>query len=205
MKMKLSTVLSTGFIFLCAAGEAQTASVQWAANGHYYDAISFPSGITWDDARIFAENSTYLGQDGYLATVTSMEENSFIINNLGGPSALNGYFLGGFQPEGSPEPTGNWQWVTGEIWSFSNWAYVEPNDRFGGDGIIPQPHKEGWNEEVLQFWGNNGTWNDMEQTAFWGGLIVEYGSVPSVPLPSALWLFGSGLFGLLAVRRRLKD
>ncbi|SOD16859.1 PEP-CTERM sorting domain-containing protein [Nitrosomonas ureae] len=182
---------------------AQASPVQWKSNGHHYDAIPFPEGITWGEAKIMAENSVYLGVNGHLATITSAAENSFIINALGGPSELDTFFLGGFQPVGSPEPEGNWQWVTGEPWSYTNWASGEPNDTYGGDGIIPLPDMDGANEEVLQFWVGIGRWNDVEELSYWGGLIVEY---PTAPIPEpqtyAMLLAGLGLLGFMVRRRK---
>ncbi|MBI5578781.1 MAG: PEP-CTERM sorting domain-containing protein [Deltaproteobacteria bacterium] len=199
MKKKLVAGYAIGFMILIVAGIAQAAIVQWATNGHYYDAIAFPSGITWNDAKTFAENSTYLGMNGHLATVTSVNENSFIVNNLGGPSAVNRFLLGGFQPAGSPEPGGNWQWVTGETWSFTNWDPSEPNNAYSG-GAIFNSQATSTSEEVLHFYHNAGQWNDVPLMSGWGGLIVEYEPSP-VPLPSSMLLFGSGLVGLIGYIR----
>ena len=147
--------------------------VQWLANGHYYEAISFPAGITWDDARIYAASLSHMGMPGHLASITSLEENAFIVGVLGGPSVLNGYFLGGYQSTGSTEPDGNWKWITGETWSISNWTSGEPNNAYSGGAIVDPP--EGLTtEEVLHLWANNGSWNDVPQRSGWGGLIVEY-------------------------------
>lgn len=120
MKKIIIGGFALGLMFSGVVGMAQASPVLWKTNGHYYDAIPFPEGITWGEAKIMAENSVYLGVNGHLATITSAAENSFIINALGGPSELDTFFLGGFQPVGSPEPGGNWQWVTGEPWSYTN-------------------------------------------------------------------------------------
>ena len=198
MKKLLAALLAIGVMVFGFAGRGEASPVQWATNGHYYDAVAFPSGITWDEARIFAANSTYLGMNGHLATITSMEENNFIVNSLGGPGAVNTFFLGGFQPASSPEPDGNWQWITGEPWSFSNWDPAEPNNLYSGGGIGTTI---GTDEEVLHFYHGNGQWNDVPQSIGWYGLIVEY---EPIPIPGAVWLLGSGLMGLVGVRRRLK-
>lgn len=36
-------------------------------------------------------------------------------------------------------------------------------------------------------------------------LAVHSGTVSTVPLPAAFWLFGAGLFGLAGIRRRIRD
>ena len=47
-------------------------------NGHYYDIITSP-GITWEQSNTAAQSLTYEGVNGHLATVTSSEENDFIV------------------------------------------------------------------------------------------------------------------------------
>jgi len=43
------------------------------STGHYYQYI--PNlGVTWTNAKTLAENSTYYGLQGYLATITSLDE-----------------------------------------------------------------------------------------------------------------------------------
>lgn len=191
---KLSVILSAFFFVFAVNGIAQAEPILWEANGHYYETIAYPSGITWEDAKIYAENSVYLGMQGHLATVTSADENSFIVNNLGGPLAIHTFFLGGFQPAGSPEPGGNWQWITGETWSFTNWVPGEPNNEYSG-GAIFDSQVPSSSEEVLHFFLSAGQWNDVPRMSGWGGLMVEYEtSTPSpVPEPASMLLFGTGI------------
>lgn len=208
MNMKLVFGFVTAFMALSLAVVCHATPVLWEANGHYYEALAFPSGITWDDANALASSSTYMGMSGHLATITSMEEHTFIINSLGGWPALHGYFLGGFQPAGSPEPGGNWQWVTGETWSFSNWYWTAPNNEYSGAAIIDPPGFTGtppWGpEDVLHIW-INGQWNDVPHDSGWGGLIVEYeANAAPVPEPATMLLLGTGLFGLAGFRKKIK-
>jgi hypothetical protein len=99
-------------VIACFANVSMAALVQWngnGGNGHYYEAISVP-GITFEDAMIAAAL-----KGGYLVTITSQAEQNFISGNV--ISNGYGYRIGGFQPIGSPEPDGGWQWVTGETFS----------------------------------------------------------------------------------------
>ena len=63
-----SNINSGAKTFSLSAGSAN-----FLDNGHYYDFI--PSNlISWKDAEIAAENMTYFGLQGYLATLTSPAE-----------------------------------------------------------------------------------------------------------------------------------
>jgi hypothetical protein len=149
------------------AGHTDAAPIFNPANGHSYQAVIVPGGITWPNARNGAEALTYQGQRGYLATVTSDAENQFLTSNFGGPVADH-WYLGGFQPPGSAEPFGGWQWVTGEAWNYTNWNSGEPNNSNSDD--------------ALAFW-DNGRWNDANHGEQHGGYIVEYGT-PTLPPPA---------------------
>ena len=45
--------------------------------GHFYEIYSEPAGITWDDAQADA-----VSQSGYLVTILSAAENTFVFDNL---------------------------------------------------------------------------------------------------------------------------
>jgi poly(3-hydroxybutyrate) depolymerase len=139
--------------------------------GNDYEIVPVEDGITWGEARRRAEAMTHLGVRGHLATITSQAESDFLLANYGrGPSSLFGYWLGGFQPPGSPEPAGNWRWVTGEPWDFANWSSGEPNNNYAGEfgGY------KGGRENALHLLGSIGAWNDVESTSYQPGFIVEY-------------------------------
>lgn len=169
--MKITTI----FLFILALSfvSVGAAPILWSTNGHYYEAIG--TTATWANAKALAENMTYLGLRGHLATITSLAENQFITSNM----TFSGYFVGGFQNDGTAEPLGEWQWVTGEAFSFSNWGPGEPNDSAG--------------EDALHFRAD-GLWNDINKGSSYG-YIVEYEAV--VPEPGAYVLC---LLGILAYR-----
>lgn len=140
-------------------------------NGHYYQLFS--TLRTWDNARWAAEQ-----MGGYLATITSPAENSFVTSLL--PDGFNAW-LGGFQPAGSPEPAGNWQWVTGEAFSYVNWNTGEPNNGVGW-GVT--------DESALEIYGITtdqlGKWNDVRPNVETYGYVVEFDSTPpGIPEPEA--------------------
>ncbi|WP_048176966.1 PKD domain-containing protein [Methanosarcina barkeri] len=128
----------------------------YSVNGHYYNAVSAPDGITWTDAKTAAESSTYLGMNGHLATITSQGENDFIYNNLG--VTPNYYWLGAFHSDDSQEPDSGWQWVTGEPWNYTYWNSGQPDDAY---------------ESALQFYYGD-KWNDYYRYYGQSGYIIEY-------------------------------
>jgi hypothetical protein len=169
-----------------AAPSRAASPVQWTtgpgANGHFYEVVGSP-GISWDDAQAAA-----IAAGGYLATITSPEENAFVFSLVNNPiywfndpaNNSQGPWIGGFQPPGSPEPAGDWQWVNGEgPLVYSNWAAGEPDNSYPG-------------EDRLQFfsWGLNTiapTWNDEREAPY---AAVRAYVIEIVPEPSSLFLFG---------------
>jgi hypothetical protein len=98
-------------------------------NGHSY--YRSTGTATWTTARA---NCAAMG--GYLVTITSAAEQSFIFNIW--PSGWIGL---------TDEVTeGTWRWVTGETYSYKNWNSGEPNNA--------------GNEDYVQF-VSNGRWNDL--------------------------------------------
>lgn len=146
------------------------------ANGHFYQRVDTPT--TWFDARIAAANMSYLGMTGHLATITSAQENAYIAVNLGGPDAVAAHWLGGYQDTSAlvySEPAGGWRWITGEAWSFTNWA---PTSSLG----IPEPNNIGGTEDYLEFAADplsqHDHWNDYKGFNVEQGYIVEFEPVP---------------------------
>jgi len=136
--------------------------VQNPANGHYYEYV--PGQISWTQARAAAEQSTFMGAQGHLATISTEQENSFVFS-----IAPDDCWLGGFQDTSSPsysEPGGGWTWVTGEPFSYTRWAPGEPNDTFG-------------TANFLELW-DIGRWDDTSNNSFVNnGYIIEY-EVPTL-------------------------
>ena len=207
MKNTFSILVITVVVFL-SVNTGSAAPVEWTVNGHYYEAVPgtvvVPSSgfASWAEARDQAAAMYYLGMQGHLATLTSQAEDEWVWNNLG--VNLERFLLGGYQDPtyGESGPTDNWQWVTGETWSWTNWDGSEPNN---GNGS--------YEEDALAFTNYNGKWNDLpySKSSFndfsWYiyGYVVEYEpSTSPVPEPSVILLLGLGLLGLAEVKRKIK-
>lgn len=178
------------FIHLLAAAAINLIILPHAAaqirnpdNGHYYEHVAVT--ISWDDAKIAAENRYYLGARGHLATITSAAESAFVASNF--PSYA---FIGGFQQPGTAEPHGGWQWVTGEPWAYTNWYPGEPSDtilNFGEDRLQIYPAIGGHPA---------GLWNDITGVPSAIGYLVEY-EPSGLPAPTNLLVAGLGSHNVL--------
>ena len=126
--------------------------------GHYYQYV--PTGMNWHDAKAAADLMTYPGVagNGYLATITSAEENAFISQKLGSDAWIGG---------SDEAAEGTWRWLegpeAGHLMSeySTSWASGEPNN-WSGD------------EDYTEIYVADGTWNDLQGAQNYG-YVVEYG------------------------------
>jgi hypothetical protein len=177
--------MKTGLLLGLIVGlPAFAAPVLNPANGHYYDAAPSTTA-NWTDAKAAAEALSHLGLNGHLASITSQQEQEFIVANL--PGVTIGYFLGGYQANNI-----DWLWTTSEPFIYSNWFSGEPNN-FQGNA-----------EDYLQF---HGFLNDGNPIGFWNdvgnfpstGYVVEFEAAPDLGSTAPLLAVGSVV--LFAVRR----
>lgn len=159
------------------------------ATQHYYEFVS-DLGITWTAAEVAASNRTYFGLQGYLATLTSLEEAQF----SGSQSQGTGWI--GASDAATED---DWRWVTGPeagtpFWSGrANGTTVAPtNFAFWNGG---EPNQSG-NEDyahitdpgVVRGGASVGSWNDLSNTGAGSGAyqpqgyVVEYGGMPGDPV-----------------------
>jgi len=152
---RLMAVAASGAVAMGSSAFAQDA-VQWrvedGGNGHWYAFRQESNVICWHTARSLCELS-----GGHLATITSAAENQLLLAltvpmNPGGIEG--GPYIGGTS-EGLP--WGNWYWITGEPFQFTQWLPGAPNNS---------------GEEYLHFWRwTNLGWNDNIDC---GNLMFSY-------------------------------
>ncbi|MCC9168689.1 Ig-like domain-containing protein [Pontibacter harenae] len=148
---------------------------------HYYQYIGTTSPISWTAARDAAASKTFFGLTGYLATITSQNENDFIRDKL----SSDGWIGGSDDPAAiSNASEGNWYWATGPergtpistgnntpvlAGAYMNWSPIEPNNSN--------------NEHYMQLYSRqDGTWNDLANTFSMYGYVVEFGGYDTDPV-----------------------
>ena len=152
--------------------------VQWPAsaggNDHWYEPVYVGSNTLWTYAQNVAT-----AKGGYLASITSPAENSFVTNLVAdlkywdqNSSGTFGPWVGGYQPNKNAEPSGNWAWTSGEGWGYTNWSSGEPNNAYNREDYLQLGRSAG---------GQWGVWNDQMNSAEWCkvlGYVVEYNALP---------------------------
>jgi len=186
-------------------------SEEEGGNGHYYGFVPLLADTSWTSASSSATGSS-LGDDsvGYLATITSVEEQAFISGGLLPVGAKNKdqVWIGGNQ-DSSTVPDQGWRWVTPSVitpesWDYTNWAPGEPNDE-NIDGLGNERYLAMWVKFYANGSDHRGSWNDEDlvanSTSPIIGMIIEWEAPDGVPEPGAAALVALGA-GLLALRRR---
>lgn len=149
-------------------------------NGHFYELIR-RDNTTWDVAKEIAEKRTYRGLSGYLVTITSPEENDFLMLNFEAGTIWLGASDG--------EEEGVWKWVVGPeagqvFWRGDGAGKAEAYANWDRNEYFHEPNN--MNEEDFLVWSSRspfgqgrpdaprGTWNDqgVERTA--DQVIVEF-------------------------------
>jgi hypothetical protein len=146
-------------------------------NGHFYRPIS--TGATYLNAKTLASQQTFKGQQGYLVTITSADEDAFIFNNV--PQSNIWFALSDAASEArwtidaGPEAgtlikINNGQ-LNGNIpGQYNNWAFGEPNDSGNEDYAVTKWNGSQWNDlpnhfsnpYVVEF----GTWTNPDDATF---------------------------------------
>ena len=157
---KVSLWLVALGVLAVAGVQAGTAPILNPDNGNYYQEINNGTGLDWNSAAAAAEALMFQGSQGHLVTVTSAEEEGFLVANF--DIGTTRYWVGA----SDQEVEGDWRWVTGEPFVYTNWGPGEPNN--GVDDCMEyQP------VGVAQ-------WNDIPCSATVPDWIVEY-EAPGVP------------------------
>jgi len=138
------------------------------ANHHWYKFVVGKS--IWETARTNALSNTYSDMTGYLATITSAQENTFLttLDSSGWIGAIDQEDQGNWVWADGPE-IGETFWQDGAQVDFSNWQNASmPDNGNSGD------------KDYTSLINGNGAWKN-EQGTKTQGCFVEY-SVSAVPV-----------------------
>lgn len=145
---------------ISVSAEEYTSATKAFYNGHTY--ILYNNSITWSQARKYCES---LG--GYLATITSKNENDIIYNLIQKGSGED-YLIGATDEV----EEGSWNWVTNEPFEYTNWNSGEPNN-------VNE-------EDCCSIMKSSGKWNDLGG-AKTKGFICEIEKIKLEPIAQKDW------------------
>jgi len=175
-------VISLWLIF-CSSNNAFSSVVvgQWYAyEGHEY-AYTYQDVVGGGLGAVFGwwsgVEANAVTHGAHLAAINSEDENNWIFDTFG-YNLWIGYNFG-FTGSG-------WDWSNGDPVSYENWGSGQPitsSDKYGA---------------VIQ---DNKTWSSLGYKSTYTGIMER---PATVPLPSALWLLGSGILGVVGIRRKFQ-
>ncbi len=166
-------------------------------NGHFYE--YYGTNSSWTAAKTYIDGLSYFGRAGYMATLASQSENSFVSVLIGQNSWIGcsdnrtqvNTALGYTAYASQAAVDGNFYWVTGpergakissqNDWgggvapvsgAFNAWSALEPNDHPGHTTATPGE------EDYGHMYTGTATWNDFSNSQSIGS-IIEFGGMPN--------------------------
>ena len=172
-------------------------------NGHYYESI--PGSMSWTSAKALAASKSFFGRQGYLVTLNSSTENSYVcalINQNSWIGCSDNYqqinaAVGYTKYASQNASEGKWHWITGPEKGiqmrtgnastaeapgspisgvYQNWNST------GGTSYASNEPNDVWSfstrgeEDYGHLTASTGKWNDFKNNN--RGLIIEYGGLP---------------------------
>jgi hypothetical protein len=168
--LKVNTTATSGTIQLSVSATVNPTGYFYnPSNGHFYRPIS--TGQTYPNAKTLSSQQTFKGQQGYLVTITSADEDAFIFNNV--PQGNIWFALtdevveAQWKIDAGPEAgtlikTSNGQTAGNIVGQYNNWAGGEPNNSGNEDYAVTK-------------WGGGSQWNDLP-AHFSCAYVVEFGT-----------------------------
>lgn len=201
-------VQATGFVV--EEGDPPYTWRQWEAarggNNNFYARVPVAAGTTWAQAKALAESMVAPnGQKGYLVTITSAAEQSWVQStfNTGSPmlgSAGGLTWSGAKQEPGSWEPKMGWVWDNGEdlisFWGnesspgggyWSGWHFLTPT-RSPSESLTKISDGTGLDFGFLGLQSSSLTWQNQVGSTLFYNVIVEAGQPSQLMLLQSRWL-----------------
>jgi len=132
-------------------------------SGHHYQ--YFNLSMSWFNARDFAESISYCNRPGYLTSINSNEENTFVLDSIVPEITSYPQYLIGLNDN---DIEGSYAWADGQpLGSYSNWAVI--------DSMNPEPNGGTVDNCVEAIADMFGAWNDVRCDDEWmRPFVVEY-------------------------------
>jgi hypothetical protein len=168
--LKVNTGSVKGNVLLSVAATINPTGYYYnGVNGHFYRPIS--TTATYINARTLASQQTFKGQQGYLVTITSADEDAFIFNNvpqgniwfaLSDEASEARWTIDAGPEAGTLIKINNGQ-LNGNIpGQYNNWAPGEPNNSGNEDYAVTK-------------WSGGSQWNDLPNH-FSNPYVIEFGT-----------------------------
>ena len=198
--LRLNTGSVPGNVYIAVtATENPVGYFYLPTNGHFYRPIS--TGAFYTNAKSAAAATTFKGQQGYLVTITSPDEDAFIFNNVPqsqiwfalSDAAQEGFWRIDAGPEnGTLIKTQNGQFAGNIAGQYNNWAGGEPNNSGGEHYAVTKWNGSQWNDlpnnfscpYVIEY----GTWTDPANqtfTDFYTGFVTHQIACSPATSPAA--------------------
>ncbi|MGN6368880.1 MAG: lectin-like protein [Phycisphaerae bacterium] len=182
--MRTTAILPICLLVALTSSAALAAPLLDPANGHYYDVITPPAGISWSAANAAAQSSTFLATPGHLATFSSQSEFDFVTSHF----PTNFTWIG-FTDQVTE---GQFLWVTSQPVNYTRWLLHEPNNSADGNGEDYAFYQQGTLDvQATQGWG----WNDYQDVPqiIGEGIPISYAVEYDTPEPTTSMLLLAGL------------
>ena len=177
--LKINTGATKGEVKLSVAATINPTGFYYnGVNGHFYKPIT--AGTSYTNARAISLSTTFKGQQGYLVTITSADEDAFIQANVPATNiwfaatdeVIDGRWVIDAGPEkGTVMKTSNGPLAGNIPGVYNNWSNGEPNGaNHSEDYAVTKWNGNKWND-LSNNWANPyvieyGTWSNPDDASF---------------------------------------
>jgi hypothetical protein len=173
-------------------------------NGHFYQPVT--TGATYTAARAASLLATFKGQQGYLVTITSADEDAFIFSNvpqsniwfaLTDEASEARWTIDAGPEKGTLIKINNGQLNGNMAGQYNNWAPGEPNDSGNEDYAVTKWNGSQWNDLPNHFANpyviEYGTWTNPSDQTFTNFFSANVINPIDVPSSKVNFYFGGGI------------